>query len=117
MSNEAIVRWEYALINWGDYNSFISEGRAAIKDKDELAGTGTPMPEHLIHSITSEAQWRLDRMNELGSEGWELVNEMERSLGHPTTLAILKRPYKLCPQCDVKVLVGLVCDDCSTSSG
>jgi hypothetical protein len=120
MSNEGIVRWEYTQIHASEYEELIDKGRWAHFEKDDREGTETLMPEHLIASGAKEAEWRVGRMNELGSEGWELVGEYDPRVAQNTfrTRAVLKRPYKLCPQCNERVVVGSsACDDCGTSLG
>ena len=43
----------------------------------------------------------LGKANGLGSEGWELAGIIE-----DFTVGLFKRPYRLCPLCDAKLVVG-----------
>ena len=47
-----------------------------------------------------------DTFNELGSEGWELVTLTPYGDSRFPGTPWFKRPYRICPDCDEKLLLG-----------
>ena len=64
--------------------------------------------EYIAIKLYKMSGLKLDDVNSIGSEGWELVLKT----GNPEH-GIFKRPYKLCSDCETKVAVTIShCSNC-----
>ena len=87
-----------------------AERRVGLVLMDDLDfGKDTMVRWEYKSNLVGENAQSLTDFNELGSLGWELVtlSPYANADGYsPTDMSYFKRPYRICPDCDAKLVVG-----------